>query len=206
VSVTQYAFFVNSDACSGCKTCQVACKDRHDVRAGVHWRRVYEVTAGSWAQKDGAWTSTVAAYHLSMACLHCQTPVCARPCSTDAIWKRPDGIVLIDDSRCTKCRKCENDCPYGAIRWDGDANAVRKCTFCVEDLEAGLPPACVAACPNRALEYGEFEDLKRKYGTESRVFPMPDPALTGPAIVIRPHRHAAQVQSRNPEVSNWEEL
>lgn len=206
MSVTQYAFFVNADACSGCRTCQVACKDRHDVRAGVHWRRVYEVTAGTWQQRDGVWTSTVAAYHVSMACLHCQTPVCAQPCSTNAIWKRPDGIVLIDDSRCTKCRKCENDCPYGAIRWDADANAVRKCTFCVEDLDAGLPPACVAACPNRALDYGELDDLKKRHGSESRVFPMPDPSVTGPAVVIKPHRHTALVQSREPEVSNWEEL
>ena len=50
----QYGFFVNSDACSGCRTCQVACKDRHDARAGVHWRRVYEVTAGNWLQKGAA--------------------------------------------------------------------------------------------------------------------------------------------------------
>jgi anaerobic dimethyl sulfoxide reductase subunit B (iron-sulfur subunit) len=76
----------------------------------------------------------------------------------------------------------------------------------VEDLDTGLAPACVAACPNRALDYGEFEDLKRKYGTESRVFPMPDPALTGPAVVIKPHRHAALAAAREPEVSNWEEL
>jgi len=66
--------------------------------------------------------------------------------------------------------------------------------------------ACVAACPNRALDYGEFEDLKRKHGSVSQVFPMPDPSLTGPAIVIKPHRHAALVQSRGPEVANWEEL
>ena len=144
----------------------------------------------------------VAAYHLSVACHHCQEPVCGRSCSTEAIWKRPHGIVLIDDSRCTKCRKCENDCPYGAIRWDGDANAVRKCTPCVDDIDAGLPPACVAACPNRALDWGEFADLKQKYGSESRVFPLADPSIAGPALVIKPHRHAALAQGREPEVAN----
>ena len=119
--VRQFGFFVNSDACSGCRTCQVACKDRHDTRAGVHWRRVYEVTAGGWQQKDAAWVPAVAAYHLSVSCFHCQTPVCGQQCSTEAIWKRADGIVFIDESKCTKCHKCENDCPYGAIRWDADA-------------------------------------------------------------------------------------
>ena len=204
--MTQYAFFVDSDACSGCKTCQVACKDRHDLRAGVHWRRVYEVhgrrlaAEGRRLDVDGGRLPPVDGVSpLPDAGVRA-------PCSTDAIWKRPDGIVLIDDSRCTKCRKCENDCPYGAIRWDGDANAVRKCTFCVEEVEAGRPPACVAACPNRALDFGEYADLKQKYGGESQVFPLPDASVTGPAVVIRLHRHAALVQGRSPEVANWEEL
>jgi len=67
--VTQYAFLINSDACSGCKTCQVACKDRNDLPAGLHWRSVYEVVGGDWqASPEGAWTSTVAGYNLSVAC------------------------------------------------------------------------------------------------------------------------------------------
>jgi anaerobic dimethyl sulfoxide reductase subunit B (iron-sulfur subunit) len=204
--MTQYAFFVNSDACSGCKTCQVACKDRHDIRAGVHWRRVYEVTSGGWLKKDGAWVSSVLAYNLSASCHHCVTPVCGRQCSAEAIWKRPDGIVLIDESSCTRCRKCQADCPYGAIAWDAPANIVKKCDFCVEDVDAGLAPACVAACPNRALEFGEFEELRARPGTTRRVFPMTDPAISEPAVVIRPHRNAAAVQSREPQVVNWEEL
>lgn len=206
MAVTQYAFFVNSDACSGCRTCQVACKDAHDVRAGQHWRRVIEVQAGGWARKDGVWTTDAVAYYLSVSCHHCQTPVCGQQCSTQAIWKRPDGIVLIDDSRCTQCRKCENDCPYGAIRWDAAVNAPRKCTFCVEEIDAGRPPVCVAACPNQALAFGEREDLQRRFGGVSRVMPLADPAIAGPALVIRPHRHAAAAVDRAPEIANWEEI
>jgi anaerobic dimethyl sulfoxide reductase subunit B (iron-sulfur subunit) len=204
--VTQYAFFVNSDACSGCKTCQVACKDRHDVRVGLHWRRVLEVTAGGWVRTGPTWVSTVVAYHLSVACHHCQTPLCGKQCATNAIWKRPDGIVLVDDSRCTQCRKCQTDCPYGAIRFDADANAPRKCDFCVDDLDAGRPPACVAACPNRALEFGDREALVSTYGSVAQVFPLADPALTGPSLVIRPHRHAELAAARDPEIANWEEV
>ena len=85
--ITQYAFFVNSDACSGCKTCQVACKDKYDLPAGIHWRRVYEVTAGGWQEKEGVWASTVVAYNLSVACHHCLNPLCAFACPTQAIWK-----------------------------------------------------------------------------------------------------------------------
>jgi anaerobic dimethyl sulfoxide reductase subunit B len=204
--VRQYAFFVNADACSGCRTCQVACNDANGIRVGLHWRRVYEVSSGDWTQRAGVWTNTVASYYLSLSCLHCRTPLCALQCPSDAIDKRPDGIVLIDDGRCTRCRKCENDCPYGAIRWDGEARAVRKCTFCVEEIDAGRPPVCVAACPNRALAFGEFDDLTNRYPGERRVFPLPDASAAGPAVVIRPHRRTADIQSRHPEVANWEEL
>jgi len=204
--MSQLAFFVNSDACSGCKTCQVACKDRHDLPAGMHWRRVYEVTAGAWQKRGDAWTNTVAAYHLSVACHHCADPVCGKQCSVDAIWKRPDGIVLIDQTRCVKCNKCRADCPYEAIRYEGATNAVSKCDFCVDDVEAGRPPACVAACPNRALDFGELDDLRRRFGSIDRIYPLEDPAASRPAVVFKPHRHAAAAAGREMEVANWEEL
>jgi anaerobic dimethyl sulfoxide reductase subunit B (iron-sulfur subunit) len=204
--MSQYAFVVNSDACSGCKTCQVACNDRHDVPAGGHWRKVYEVTAGSWQKKGTTWISTVAAYNLSVACHHCQVPVCAEGCQADAIWKRPDGIVLVDESRCTRCRKCEADCPYRAIRWDDVARMVYKCDACVADVDAGRSPVCVSACPNRALDFGELDDLKKKYKGTDRVFPLPDPSLARPSLIVLPHRNTAIVESRNPDVANFEEL
>ena len=202
-----YAFFVNSDACSGCKTCQVACKDKNDLRPSVHWRRVIEVTAGLWQKKaEGGWTHSVLAYNLSVACHHCDEPVCGKQCTTEAIWKRPDGIVLIEQSRCVKCHKCRADCPYQAIRYDADANQVTKCDGCIDRLAAGRLPACVAACPNRALDFGERDDLVRKYGSLAQVFPLPDPRVSGPSLVIKPHRSAAQMKDLQPEVANWEEI
>jgi anaerobic dimethyl sulfoxide reductase subunit B (iron-sulfur subunit) len=202
----QLAFFVNSDACSGCKTCQVACKDKNNLAAGLHWRRVYEVTAGAWLRKGDGWISTVAAYNLSVACHHCAEPVCGKQCSVDAIWKRPDGIVLIDQVRCTKCNKCRADCPYEAIRYEAATNTVSKCDFCADRIDAGQPPVCVTACPNRALDFGDLEDLRRRHGSCDRVFPLDDPSISRPALVITPHRHAALAQERGPEVGNWEEL
>ncbi|HEY3383605.1 MAG TPA: 4Fe-4S dicluster domain-containing protein [Vicinamibacterales bacterium] len=204
--MNQYAFFVNSDACSGCKTCQMACQDKNDLRAGLHWRRVYEVTAGDWQKREGIWASTVVAYNLSVACHHCRDTVCGKSCSTEAIWKRPDGIVLIDQSRCVKCNKCVADCPYEAIRYDAATNTVGKCDFCVDYVDAGAAPVCVAACPNRALDFGELDDIRRKYGTTDSVFPMADSTISRPAVVVRPHRQAAAAQTRQPEVANWEEL
>jgi anaerobic dimethyl sulfoxide reductase subunit B (iron-sulfur subunit) len=204
--VYQYAFLVNSDACSGCKTCQVACKDKHDLPMGTHWRKVYEVTAGSWQEKESAWVSTVVAYNLSMSCNHCLNPVCANPCPTQAIWRTESGIVLIDENLCRNCRLCEFQCPYGAIRFNPARNTMSKCHFCVDYLEMGQPPACVAACPNRALDFGEFTELQKKHGSVSQVYPLPAPSVATPALVIVPHRNTSLVESRSPEVANGEEL
>jgi anaerobic dimethyl sulfoxide reductase subunit B (iron-sulfur subunit) len=158
------------------------------------------------ASTEHCFPHTVAAYYLSVACHHCADPVCGKQCSVEAIWKRPDGIVLIDQTRCVKCNKCRADCPYEAIRYEGSPNAVSKCDFCVDDLAAGRPPACVAACPNRALDFGQLDDLKRRFGPIDRIYPMEDPAVSRPAVVFKAHRHAAAAAGREPEVANWEEL
>jgi anaerobic dimethyl sulfoxide reductase subunit B len=204
--VSQYAFFVNADACSGCKTCQVACNDKNNIPIGQHWRRVYEITGGAWQKKDNAWVATVVAFNLSISCVHCIEPDCLIVCPSQVIWKREDGIVLIDETRCSRCRRCESACTYGAIRYDATTDSLQKCDFCLDYLDSGLPPACVAACPNRVLEFGEYAELRKKYGDISRVFPLPDPSVCGPALVIKPHRNNALVQSREPEVANWGEL
>src|SRR5512137_2522278 len=161
--VSQYAFLVNSDACSGCKTCQVACKDKNDLPVGLHWRKVYEVTAGDWLQQGDAWETTVTAYNLSTTCHHCLNPVCIPCCPTEAVSKTEAGIVLIDESRCRNCRACELACPYGAIRFNPVRNTTTKCDFCADLLDLGKPPACVAGCPNRALDFGDLGELRRTY-------------------------------------------
>jgi len=203
----QYAFLVNSDACSGCKTCQVACKDKHDLPVGLHWRRVFEVTSGEWHRAGEAWASSVAAYHLSTSCHHCLNAVCIPVCPTDAITKSDTGLVLIDEGLCRNCHARELACPYGAIRFNPARNTTTKCDFCADLLDLGRPPACVAACPNRALDYGDLAELRRAHPSGvSQVFPLPPAAQAQPAVVILPHRHASLVQARAPEVSNGEEV
>lgn len=204
--IGQYAFLVNSDACSGCKTCQVACKDKNDLPAGLHWRKVYEVAAGDWRRRGEAWVSSVAAYNLSAACHHCVHAPCMPVCPTDAITKSETGLVLIDESLCRNCKACELACPYGAIRFNPVRNTTMKCDFCADLLDGGRPPACVSACPNRALDFGDLAELRRAHPAGvSHLFPLPATAAD-PAVVILPHRHAALVQASGPEVANREEV
>jgi anaerobic dimethyl sulfoxide reductase subunit B (iron-sulfur subunit) len=187
-----WAFWFDASACSGCKACQVACKDKHDLPLGVRWRRVYEVTGGGWEPEGDAWRSSVYAYNVSMACNHCERPICAEVCPTRAITKRKDGLVLIDADRCMGCRYCEWACPYGAPQYDAAAGVMTKCTMCVDELEAGNTPACVAACPLRVLDIGTLESLEARYGKGAVTHPLPDPALTGPGLVVTAHPAASR--------------
>ncbi len=98
-----YAFLLDVSACTGCKACQVACKDKNQLPLGVLWRRVYEVSGGGWKQEGEAWTNTVFAYNLSLSCNHCEHPKCAGVCPTDAYVVRDDGIVVLDSSKCMGC-------------------------------------------------------------------------------------------------------
>ena len=204
--VNQYAFFFDASACTGCKACQVACKDRNNLEAGLLWRRVYEVAGGSWEKRGEVWVPAVVAYNVSMACNHCEKPVCAMSCPVKAIGKRDDGIVLIETARCIGCRYCEWACPYTALRFDARTNTVSKCHFCYDAIDAGGAPACVTACPQRALDFGDLTELRKKYGDVRQIVPLPDPAQTEPALVIKPHRDAAKAAERAAEVANWEEV
>ncbi len=186
----RWAFHLDSAACSGCKACQVACQDRHGLGPGVRWRRVYEVVGGGWERRDGAWLNDVVAYNLSISCNHCEQPICVEVCPAAAMTQREDGLVLLEPDRCIGCRYCEWACPYGAPQYDEAAGRMTKCTFCVDDVDGGGVPACVSACPLRALDFGLREELEERYGRTGAVQPLPDPALTGPSLVMRPHRQA----------------
>ncbi len=206
VGVRQLAFYFDSSTCSGCKACQAACKDKNHLPAGILWRRVYEVTGGGWTRHGAAWSSDVFAYNVSISCNHCLDPICVEVCPSRAMSKRPDGIVLVEAERCLGCRYCSWACPYGAPQYDLRSGRMTKCNLCADDVDQGLPPACVAGCPLRAMDFGELVDLQAKHGPGSHIYPLPDPHLTRPASVIKPHREAGRAAARTARVANREEV
>jgi anaerobic dimethyl sulfoxide reductase subunit B (iron-sulfur subunit) len=197
---TQYAFYFDAAACSGCKACQVACKDKHDLEVGRLWRRVYEVTGGEWRQAGGAWIPDVFAYNLSIACNHCEEPICAEVCPACAITRREDGIVLLDSGKCLGCGYCSWACPYGALQYDRATGHMTKCTFCVDEIDADQSPACVAACPMRVLDFGDRSALEARYGVTNGRYPLPESHLTQPSLVVNPHKDARRSQDEPTQV------
>ncbi|MBI3175642.1 MAG: dimethyl sulfoxide reductase anchor subunit [Chloroflexi bacterium] len=211
-----YAFTFDASACSGCKACQEACKDKNNLPVGVLWRRVVEVSGGEWVAQNGAWENSVFAYNLSIACNHCEHPKCAGVCPTDAYIHREDGIVYIDPSKCMGCGYCAWACPYNAPRYNFDLGQMAKCNFCFDNIDAGLPPSCVAACPMRVLDFVEVgidEDaLRLRSGRKNlweipateHPFPLPTLSRTEPHLAIKPHR--AMSNSLEKVIGNSEEI
>ncbi|MEW5867631.1 MAG: DmsC/YnfH family molybdoenzyme membrane anchor subunit [Chloroflexota bacterium] len=201
----QYAFQFDSSACSGCKACQIACKDKHNLPLGLRWRRVYEISGGEWQQVGPAWQPQVFAYNLSIACNHCLRPICIEVCPAAAISKRPDGIVLIDPGRCLGCQYCSWACPYGALQYDPGSGRMTKCTFCADELDMGRPPACVAACPLRVLDFTVTTSQPASAPAQV-VIPLPEARLTQPALQLSPHPHACQAPPASLQLANREEV
>jgi anaerobic dimethyl sulfoxide reductase subunit B (iron-sulfur subunit) len=190
----QYAFYFDANACNGCKVCVIACKSKNSLPVGINWRRVYEYEGGSWVPHPDDPTimlpANVFAYAISAACMHCEKATCVDICPTGAMMKRADGIVLIDADKCIGCRYCEWACPYSAPQFNEETGKMTKCDFCVDQLDSGGKPFCVESCVMRALDFGELDELKAKYGEFSAVEPLPVTDITKPSFVMTPHRHA----------------
>jgi molybdopterin-containing oxidoreductase family iron-sulfur binding subunit len=171
--------FQKCRADKGCDDCLRACHSVHNVPQipdPAHevkwiWKEPYEKVF-PFQQTDYT-RQTFSGNPLPILCNHCASPPCVRVCPTQATWKRDDGIVMMDYHRCIGCRYCMAACPYGSrsFNWfdprpyiskqtSGYATrtkgVVEKCNFCEERLADGLLPACVEACSQKALVFGDL--------------------------------------------------
>jgi Fe-S-cluster-containing dehydrogenase component len=165
-----------------CRDCINACHRVHNVphfdnpKDEIKWiwtapfNEVFPESAG--AEESGSNRGPAL-----VLCNHCDKPPCVSVCPTKATFRRPDGIVMMDYHRCIGCRYCMAACPYGArsFNWRDPRPAigtvdpiyptrtrgvVEKCNFCDERLAKGLLPACVEACKDKLLIFGDMNDPK----------------------------------------------
>lgn len=150
--MTQLALVVDDELCFDCKACEVACKQENDVPTGVRWIMVIPVGP----KKVG---DNLIARFVPTLCLHCAKPPCAEACPVDAIKKRGDGTVIIDEGLCIGCGDCIPACPFSVIGIDPQKNVAQKCTLCLHRIEEGRLPACVQACPSQAIYFGDINEI-----------------------------------------------
>ena len=172
----QHGFFLNADNCIGCHACEAACSEKNDNPAHIAFRSVGYVEGGTYPDYQRL--------NISMACNHCDDPVCLTGCPTRAYTKFTEyGAVLQDPDICFGCGYCTWVCPYNAPQLDPVKGEVSKCNMCVDRLEVGLKPSCVSACLGNALDFGVIENIPEKRDqaiTEILGFPTTD--ITNPNI------------------------
>lgn len=173
--MARYAMLIDLTRCIGCDACTVACKQENGTPLDTFFARVINIEAGSYPN--------VKRIYLPVLCNHCDDAPCLKACPNKAIFRRADGIVLIDQDRCRGTGACVSACPYGNVylqkvdRWylnedepyERDfvkprlrENVARKCTYCAHRVDEGLDPACVVACPTTARIFGDLEDTSSK--------------------------------------------
>ena len=147
----QHGFHFTADNCIGCHACEAACSEKNDNPAHIAFRSVGYVEGGTYP--------AFKRLNISMACNHCDDPVCLKGCPTRAYTKFAEyGAVLQDSDICFGCGYCTWVCPYNAPQLDPVKGQVSKCNMCVDRLEVGLKPACVSACLGNALNFGVIEN------------------------------------------------
>lgn len=171
----RYAFEVDLDACSGCKSCVSACHALNGLDEHETWRDVGLIIGGD---ERRPFQQTV-----TSACHHCTDPACLNGCPVLAYEQDPaTGIVRHLDDQCIGCQYCVLKCPYDAPKYNARLGIVRKCDLCHGRLAAGEAPACVQACPTHAIRVVTIPAPRRSGGNPAEFLPgAPEPGYTQPA-------------------------
>jgi Fe-S-cluster-containing dehydrogenase component/formate-dependent nitrite reductase membrane component NrfD len=140
--------------CIGCHACTTACKSENEVPVGVTRTYVKSADVGTFPQARRAFQVT--------RCNQCTDAPCVTACPTEAMYKRPDGIVDFDKEICIGCKACMAACPYDAIFINPEDHSAEKCNMCAHRIDAGLEPACVSVCPTGAILVGDGNDPTSK--------------------------------------------
>lgn len=184
----KYLLIIDVEKCEDCNCCFLACKDEFvandflpysaaQPRHGHRWMNIMREERGSGSLIDVA--------YLPVPCMHCDNPPCVAKARNGAVYKRQDGIVLIDPVKAKGQRDIVQSCPYGVINWNEEKDIPQKCTLCAHLLDDGWKETrCVQACATGALRFihadeaairkiiesENLEVLHPEYGTKPRVY------------------------------------
>jgi Fe-S-cluster-containing dehydrogenase component len=160
----RYSILIDVTKCNGCHNCFLACRDEYydndypgysaaQPLDGQFWMQIEEVERGSYPNPKVS--------YIPRPCMHCAAAPCMDAAKAGAVYRRNDGIVIIDPVKAKGQDAIAAACPYGMIFWNGDAQLPQKCTLCAHRLDEGeKSPRCVESCPTGALIFGDLDDPK----------------------------------------------
>lgn len=178
------AFIINVDKCVGCYGCQIGCKDEHcdndwspyakpQPEIGQFWMRVNQYERGH--------VPHVKVTYQPVMCQHCEEAPCMKVAENGAVYRRDDGLVLIDPEKSKGQKKIMQACPYNCVFWNDELDIPQKCTGCAHLLDNDGPitvPRCFDNCQVDVIEFGEESELDLsntevyhpEFGTKPRVY------------------------------------
>jgi len=176
--MTEKAMLVDVSKCTGCRACQVACKNWNGLPAEMTLNR------GSYQNPADLNPNTYTLIRFQEVedgnggikwlfrndkCFHCTDPGCMKACPVPGcIFKTPEGAVVIDAQKCIGCKYCFHACPFEIPRFDEKTQKMYKCTLCYDRLANNMIPACAKACPTGAISFGDRSDMVLKAHDRAR--------------------------------------
>jgi Fe-S-cluster-containing dehydrogenase component len=184
-------FLIDLARCVGCYNCQVACKDEHCGNDWTPYAKPQPDTGQFWLKVNYEEKGTIPKVRVAyqpVLCNHCSAAPCMAACPIKgAMYRRDDGLVIIDPKKCTGCRNCVQACPYGAIYYNDTLHLAQKCTGCAHLLDKGWKqPRCADSCPTEALKLVDESELKQMKGLE----------VLHPAYGTKPHVYYLHVPKK----------
>jgi carbon-monoxide dehydrogenase iron sulfur subunit len=146
--------FVRLDRCMGCHSCEMACAVSHSEAKSVYAAMAETPRSKPRLYVEAAGPGPKA---LPILCRHCEDAPCMRACIAGAISRSDAGVVATDKDKCIGCWTCVMVCPYGVIGRHKEERKAYRCDRCPDRDR----PACVDACPTRALVFQSASEYSR---------------------------------------------
>jgi len=172
----RWGMAVDSDACTGCQACVVACSAENNVpvvgKAQVAYGRAQQwIRLERWEHGPKGKTTNV---FQPMFCQHCEIAPCEPVCPVYAAYHTKEGLNAQVYNRCVGTRYCGNNCPYHVRRFNWfnyswtspleiqlnpdvtvrQLGVMEKCTMCLQRIEKGKNEAHEAG---RAIKDGDIQ-------------------------------------------------
>ena len=151
-----YGILFDVERCIGCNACAMACKAEFGWPEGHFIVRVDPVERGIFPKVEKNF--------VRKSCMHCSEAACMMACPVEAISRRANGSVWLDEKKCIGCQYCVVNCPFGVPQFNTKRGKNFKCNLCEHRTAVGKEPACVSTCITGALRYGRIEDMKTQGG------------------------------------------
>ncbi len=162
--MAKYGMVIDLNKCTGCYNCFLACRDEFAGNEYPGYSAAQPMSGQNWiwvAERERGQFPKVKVAYTPLICMHCDNAGCIKMAKDKAVYRRPDGIVIIDPVKAKGQKQIVSACPYRVIDWNEELQLPQKCTFCAHLLDKGeKEPRCVESCPSGALVFGDLDDSK----------------------------------------------